>query len=59
MHVSQKDTMFPGEAVMKRAKEIFSNLTVVECLKGGIHYSSKPDLEYVNKRIVEFLESTK
>ena len=47
-----KDAMFPGDAVIKRAKEIFSNLTVVECLEGGSHYSSKPDLEYVNKRIV-------
>ena len=55
---SEKDAMFPGEAVTKRAKEIFSNLTVVECLKGGTHYSSKSDLAYVNKRIAEFLEAT-
>ncbi len=54
---AEKDAMFPGEAVTKRAKEIFSNLTVVECLKGGTHYSSKPDLEYVNKRITKFLEA--
>jgi pimeloyl-ACP methyl ester carboxylesterase len=51
-----KDVMFPRKAVAKRAKEIFSNLTVVECPKGATHYSAKPDLEYVNKRIVEFLE---
>ena len=55
---AEKDAMFPGEAVTKRAKEIFSNLAVVECLKGGTHYSSQPDLEYVNKRIAEFLEAT-
>jgi pimeloyl-ACP methyl ester carboxylesterase len=55
---AEKDAMFPGEAVTERAKQIFSNLTVVECLKGGTHYSSKPDLEYVNKRIAEFLEAT-
>ena len=49
--------MFPGKAVTKRAKEIFSNLTVNECLKGGTHYSSKTDLEYINRRIAEFLEA--
>jgi pimeloyl-ACP methyl ester carboxylesterase len=56
---AEKDAMFPGEAVTKRAKEIFSNLTVVECLEGATHYASKTDLEYVNKRIGEFLEATK
>lgn len=55
---AEQDVMFPGEAVTKRAKEIFPNLTVVECLKGGTHYSSKPDLEYVCKRMVEFLDVT-
>ena len=55
---AEKDAMFPGEAVTKRAKEIFPNLKVVECLKGATHYSSKPDLEYVNKRMAEFLEAT-
>ncbi len=54
---AEMDAMFPGEAVSERAKEIFSNLEVVECLKGGSHYSSKPDLEYVNRRIAEFLET--
>jgi len=55
---AEKDALFPGDAVVKRAKEIFSNLTMAECLKGGTHYSSKPDLEYVNKRMAEFLEAT-
>lgn len=54
---AEKDAMFPGEAVTKRAKEIIPNLTAIECLKGGTHYSSKPDMEYINKRIVEFLEA--
>jgi hypothetical protein len=51
--------MFPGDAVTEQAKEIFSNLAVVECLKGTTHYSSQPDLEYVNKRLVEFLDTAK
>jgi pimeloyl-ACP methyl ester carboxylesterase len=55
---AEKDAMFPGEAVTKRAREIFPNLIVAECLKGAHHYSTKPDLEYVNKRVVEFLEAT-
>jgi pimeloyl-ACP methyl ester carboxylesterase len=56
---AEKDAMFPGEAVIKRAREIFTNLKVAECLKGGTHYSSKHDLEYVNKRIAEFMETAK
>ena len=56
---AEKDAMFPGDAVTKRAEEIFSNLAVVECLKGATHYASQPDLEYVNKRIVEFLGATR
>lgn len=53
---AEMDAMFPGETVTKRAKEIIPNLKVIECLKGGTHYSSKPHIEYINKRIVEFLE---
>jgi len=56
---AEKDAMFPGEEVTKRAKELFTNLTVVECLKGGTHYSSKSDLAYVNTRIAEFLAEVK
>jgi len=56
---AQKDAMFPGEAVTNRAQELFSNLKVVECLKGGTHYSSKSDLAYVNTRIAEFLTEVK
>ena len=55
---AEKDAMFPGEAVAERAKEIFSNLTVLECLKGATHYSTKSELVYVNERIAEFLEAT-
>lgn len=54
---AEKDAMFPGDAVVKRAKKIFSNLQVAECLTGETHYSSKTALEYVNKRIIKFLEA--
>jgi pimeloyl-ACP methyl ester carboxylesterase len=53
---AEKDVMFPGEAVVKRAREIVPNLAGAECLAGGTHYSSQDDLTYVNRRIVEFLE---
>jgi pimeloyl-ACP methyl ester carboxylesterase len=56
---AEKDVMFPGKAVVRRAKKIIPNLIATECLKGGSHYSSKADLRYVNKQIVEFLETSK
>lgn len=54
---AEQDAMFPGAAVAKRVKEIIPNLVGVECLKGGTHYSSKTDLEYINRRIIQFLET--
>jgi pimeloyl-ACP methyl ester carboxylesterase len=53
---AEKDVMFPGEAVVKRARKIIPNLIGAECLAGGTHYSSQADLTYVNRRIMEFLE---
>jgi len=41
---AEKDVMFPGEAVIKQAEQIFANLAAVECLEGATHYSSKADL---------------
>jgi pimeloyl-ACP methyl ester carboxylesterase len=34
---AEKDVMFPGQAVIRRAREIFSNLKAVECLKEATH----------------------
>jgi pimeloyl-ACP methyl ester carboxylesterase len=56
---AEMDVMFPGEAVIKRAKDIFANLMLVECLKGATHYSSKADSGYVSGRMVEFLEAVR
>jgi len=55
---AEKDVMFPGKAVINRAKEIIPNLIVAECLKDGTHLSSTSDLKYINKRLMEFLEKT-
>ena len=54
---AEHDVMFPGKAVIKRAREIIPNLVAAECLEGGTHYSSEKDMEYVNNRIGEFLET--
>jgi len=56
---AERDAMFPGAAVVKRVKEIIPNLIGTECLKGGTHYSSKTDMEYINRRILEFLETSR
>jgi pimeloyl-ACP methyl ester carboxylesterase len=56
---AEHDAMFPGKAVIKRSREIIPNLVAAECLKGGTHYSSEKDMEYVNNRIWEFLETDK
>ena len=54
---AEQDAMFPGVEVARRAKEIIPNLIEVECLKGGTHYSTKADMEYINRKLIEFLEA--
>jgi pimeloyl-ACP methyl ester carboxylesterase len=54
---AEKDVMFRGKAVVQRAVEIIPNLVAAECLQGATHYSSQADMEYVNERIIEFLEA--
>ncbi len=56
---AEQDAMFPGAAVIQRVKEVIPNLVATECLKGGTHYSSKTDMEYINRRLMEFLETSK
>lgn len=55
---AEQDAMFPGAAVARRAKEIIPNLMGMEGLKGGTHYPSKTDMEYINRRIMLFLETS-
>lgn len=54
---AEEDAMFPGRAVIERAREIFANLAVAECLKGATHLSTQSDMDHVNQRIGEFLEA--
>ena len=55
MTLYEKDAMFPGDAVVRRAREIFPNLTAAECLKGGTHYSSRRDMATILQRIRAFI----
>ena len=52
---AEQDAMFPGDAVVRRAKEIIPNLVAAECLEGGTHFSSEKGIKYINGRIREFL----
>ncbi len=52
---SEEDAFFPAWAVLPRAREIFPNLAVTECLEGCRHIPSKAVLGWVNERILAFL----
>ncbi|AGK98126.1 alpha/beta fold hydrolase [Clostridium pasteurianum] len=51
---AKDDIFFPADSVIPRAKTIFQNLVKTECIDGG-NLSSKNTLEYVNHKIVEFI----
>ncbi|HUV08422.1 MAG TPA: alpha/beta hydrolase [Spirochaetia bacterium] len=53
---AEKDALFPGDAVIRRAKEVIPNLVAAECLRGGTHLPSKRDGEYICRRIVAFMD---
>jgi pimeloyl-ACP methyl ester carboxylesterase len=52
---AEKDAMFPGDAVIRRAREVIPNLVAAECLKEGTHYSSSQDMATILIRIREFI----
>ena len=52
---AEKDAMFPGRSVVRRAGEIVPNLVAAECMANGTHLSSRRELEYINERILNFL----
>ena len=51
---AKDDIFFPAYKVIPKAKTIFKNLVKTECINGR-HLSSKSTLEYVNHKIVKFL----
>lgn len=56
---AEKDILFPGEAVIARAKEIIPNLVAAELLEGSGHVQPKRLVEPVNNRIRIFLTETR
>ena len=52
---AENDVMFPGDAVIRRAREVIPNLAAAECLKGGTHYSSHQDMATILSRIRSFM----
>jgi pimeloyl-ACP methyl ester carboxylesterase len=52
---AENDVFFPGEAVIKRAREIIPNLASAELLRGCRHIPSRRALARVNEEIERFL----
>jgi pimeloyl-ACP methyl ester carboxylesterase len=55
---AEKDGLFPGEAVVRRAKKVFPNLVCAEVILGATHYLSPRYHAYLNERIEHFLLHT-
>ncbi len=52
---AENDIFFPGEAVLKRAKEIIPNLVSAELLKGCRHIPSGKAFTLINEKTGQFL----
>lgn len=52
---AEGDLLFPGRAVVVRARELFPNLVAAELLEGSAHTLSRESIGYVQKRIRAFL----
>jgi pimeloyl-ACP methyl ester carboxylesterase len=55
---AEKDGLFPGEAVVRRAKKVFLNLVSAEVIPGATHYLPPRYQAYLNERIMQFLQET-
>lgn len=55
---AEKDGLFPAEAVVRRASEVFPNLISAEVMAGATHYLSERYHADLNKRIEHFLKET-
>jgi pimeloyl-ACP methyl ester carboxylesterase len=53
---AEKDGLFPGEAVVRRANKVFPNLISAEVIPGATHYLPPRYHPYLNKRIMQFLQ---
>jgi pimeloyl-ACP methyl ester carboxylesterase len=55
---AEKDGLFPAEAVVRRAYEVFPNLVSAEVIAGATHYLPERYHTYLNERIEQFLKET-
>jgi pimeloyl-ACP methyl ester carboxylesterase len=55
---AEKDVLFPGDAVIRRAREIFPNLVAAERIDGAGHAPTAEGYAYINRRIREFFLET-
>ena len=55
---AEKDALFPGEAVVKRARKVFPNLVAAKVIPGATHYLPARYHAYLNERIDQFLQET-
>ncbi len=55
---AEKDALFPGARVVKRARELFPNLVAAELIPGAPHYLPARYHSYLNERIHRFLQET-
>jgi pimeloyl-ACP methyl ester carboxylesterase len=55
---AERDAMFPGQAVVKRAREVFPNLIAAEVIAGAAHYPTRYHQAYLIERCERFLRET-
>jgi pimeloyl-ACP methyl ester carboxylesterase len=55
---AEDDIFFPGEGVIKRAREIIPNLVFAEILEGSLHIPSRSAFAHINEEIEDFLGET-
>lgn len=53
---AEKDGLFPGKKVVKRAREVFPNLTAAEVIPEAPHYLPSRYHAYLNERCERFLQ---
>ena len=56
---AEKDGLCPADTVVRRAREVFSNLVAAEVIPGATHYLSARYHAYLSERCERFLHETK
>ncbi len=55
---AEKDSLFPADQVVRRAREVFPNLAAAEIIPGATHYLPARYHAYLNERCERFLKET-